>query len=245
MLTQKTVIVTGSSKGIGRNIARLFATQGAVVYAIGRQKDELSSLVEESKDLQGTIREVVLDIRDMEKVKEVWKGIYKEEGKIDILVNNAGIMKDALLGMITGEMMDEIFSINVFSLIQLTQLTARFMTRKKSGSIINMASIIGTNGNAGQSVYAASKGAVISFTKSAAKELAPSGIRVNAIAPGIVDTDLLKEVPEEQLKRRTQQIKMGRIATPEDIVGTALYLASDLSNYVTGQIISVDGATIL
>ena len=241
MLTNKTTIITGATKGIGRSIATLFAKQNAQVYAIGRDTDSLNSFA----DLSANIHPIESDIRDLSTMKTVFQQIKKEQGGIDVLINNAGIMKDALIGMINDEMLTDVFSTNVFALIQLSQLASRFMSRQNSGSIINLASIIGIEGNPGQSVYAASKGAVISFTKAAAKELAPKGIRVNAIAPGIIQTNLLKDVPENKLAERVQKIQMGRIGQPEDVAQTALYLASDLSSYVTGQIIKVDGATIL
>lgn len=241
MLTNKTAIITGATKGIGKAIATLYAEHHAQVYAIGRDTNALNSL----SHISPNIHPLEADIRDLSTIKNIFQQIKKEQNNIDVLVNNAGIMKDALIGMINEDMLTDVFSTNVFALIQLSQLAARFMSRQNSGSIINLASIIGVEGNPGQSVYSASKGAVISFTKAAAKELAPKGIRVNAIAPGIIHTDLLKDVPEEKLAERIQKIQMGRIGQPEDVAQTALYLASDLSSYVTGQIIKVDGATIL
>ena len=241
MLTGKIAIITGATKGIGKSTAFLFSDSNAIVYAIGRNEEELVSLSTYSSN----IHPIKADVCNTSQIKELFMSIHKEHGHIDVLVNNAGIMNDALIGMISDEMIQSLFQTNVFSVIQLTQLAARFMKRQKSGSIINISSIIGVNGNAGQSVYSATKGAVISFTKSAAKELANSEIRVNAIAPGIINTDLISSVPEQKLNERISQIKLGRIGQPEDVANTILFLASDSSSYITGQIIGVDGMTIL
>lgn len=241
MLSNKITIITGATKGIGKAIAILFAKHNAIVYGIGRNQEELNSLASENSN----IHPIQMDINKTSELKNIFMSIYKEHGHIDILVNNAGIMNDALIGMISDEMIYEMFQTNVFSVISLTQLTTRFMKRQKAGCIINIASIIGVNGNAGQSVYSATKGAVISFTKSAAKELASNNIRVNAIAPGIIDTTLLSDVPKDKLEERINQIKLGRIGNPSDIANTALFLASDNSSYITGQIIQVDGLTII
>ena len=241
MLSNKVAIITGATKGIGKAISLLFSENNAVVYGIGRNQEELDSLALQSSN----IHPIQADIRNTDELKSIFMSIFKEHGHIDILVNNAGIMNDALIGMISEDMVSEMFQTNVFSVISLTQLATRFMKRQKSGCIINIASIIGVNGNAGQSVYSATKGAVISFTKSAAKELASSGIRVNAIAPGIINTSLLDNVPEQKLQERISQIKLGRIGQPSDVANTVLFLASDSSNYMTGQVLHVDGLTIL
>lgn len=241
MLKGKTAIVTGATKGIGKAIAQLFADQGAVVYGLGRNQEDLNKLNEYADNMHA----VLADVCNGNQCKEIFSTIYKEEGRIDILVNNAGIMQDALIGMITDSQIQMLFQTNVYAVIQLTQLAARFMKRRKEGIILNLSSIIGTNGNPGQSVYSATKGAVISFTKSAAKELAPQGIRVNAIAPGIIQTDLLASVPEEKLQERISKIQLGRMGTPQEVAEAALFLASDRSRYISGQILGVDGVTIL
>lgn len=241
MLSKKIAIITGATKGIGKAITQLFADSNAIIYGIGRNECELNALEQYSPN----IHSVKADVCHTDEFKNIFQAIYKQHGHIDILVNNAGVMNDALIGMISEEMILDMFQTNVFSVIQLTQLAARFMKKQKFGNIINIASIIGLQGNSGQSVYSATKGAIISFTKSAAKELAPSNIRVNAIAPGIIKTDLLSTVPENKLLERISTIKLGRIGQPADVAKTALFLASDYSEYITGQIISVDGLTIL
>lgn len=241
MLSGKIAVVTGATRGIGKEIVYQYADSNAVVYAIGRDKKSLAEIDCYAEN----IHSIELDITQVDFVKKVLMNIYKEENRIDILVNNAGIMNDALLGMISEKMIQEMFSVNVFSVIQMTQLVSRFMKRQKSGCIINIASIIGMEGNAGQSVYSATKGAVISFTKSAAKELASDGIRVNAIAPGIIDTSLLDNVPEDKMKQRLSSVCMGRVGRPEDVAKAALFLADGMSEYISGQVIRVDGLTIM
>ena len=241
MLSGKIAVVTGATRGIGKEIVYQYADSNAVVYAIGRDKKSLAEIDCYAEN----IHSLELDITQLDSVKKVLMDIYKKENKIDILVNNAGVMNDALLGMISEDMIQEMFNVNVFSVIQMTQLVSRFMKRQKNGCIINIASIVGIEGNAGQSVYSATKGAVISFTKSAAKELASNGIRVNAITPGIIDTSLLDNVPEEKMKQRLSAVCMGRIGQPGDIAKAALFLAGSMSEYISGQVIRVDGLTIM
>lgn len=231
---EQVVIVTGGSRGIGEAIVKEFLEKGDIVYTISRSGCKIEK-----------VNSVEADICDMETMKKVFQDIYKKHGKIDILVNNAGIMEDALLGMISKENILKQFSVNVFAVIELTQLAVRFMKRQKKGSIINIASIIGTNGNAGQSVYSATKGAVISFTKSAAKELAKDGIRVNAIAPGVIETDLVSSVPENLMEKRISNIGLGRMGQPAEVAKAVVFLASEEASYISGQILGVDGCAVL
>lgn len=167
--------------------------------------------------------------------------IKKETGKLDILVNNAGIMSSSLLGMTSKKSAQELFDVNVFAPLELMQMASKLMLHQKSGSIINLSSIVGERGNAGQAAYAASKGAVSALTKSVSHELAPHGIRVNAVAPGYIDTDLFNAEKQEIREQVLSRVKLGRIGTPMDVARVCLFLASDLSDYVSGQIIGVDG----
>lgn len=238
LLEGKVAIVTGCSRGIGRAIMETFAANGAIVYAV--------DLVEGCMDdaASDTVIPCYFDITDTKAVIELVKKVKKEQGKIDILVNNAGIMQDALIPMVTDEQIHKTFEVNVFAMMHFIQYVSKVMKRQHSGTIINAASIMGISGNYAQMVYAASKGAVIALTKSAAKELAQDGIRVNAIAPGTINTKLLENTPEETLNQIKSRIYMGELGTPEEVANAYLFLASDLSSYISGQVLGVDGMMI-
>lgn len=238
LLEGKVAIVTGCSRGIGRAIMETFVANGAIVYAV--------DLVEGCMDDAASEKVIpcYFDITDTKAIIELVKKVKKEQGKIDILVNNAGIMLDALIPMVTDDQINKTFEVNVFAMMHFIQYVSKVMKRQHSGSIINAASIMGISGNYAQMVYAASKGAVIALTKSAAKELAQDGIRVNAIAPGTINTKLLDNTPEETLNQIKSRIYMGELGTPEQVANAYLFLASDLSSYISGQIIGVDGMMI-
>ena len=240
LLENKVAIVTGAGRGIGRAIAEKYANEGAIVYAVDIREDDLK-WVEKNEN----VHSVTLDICDFAAVKNCIMAIKKEHGRIDVLVNNAGLISYEMMSMIDYDKFRKMIEVNVVSLIFLMQLVARIMSRQKSGSIINMASMVAVKGAAGQLSYSATKGAVISATKSAAKELANSHIRVNAIAPGMVGTERFKAVLEEKFSQKINDIPFGRLAEPEDIANAALYLASDISSYVTGQVLGVDGAAVI
>lgn len=233
-------IVTGAGRGIGRAIAEKYAGEGAMVCAADIREDDLKWT-----DDNDRVHGIVLDICDFTAVKNTIMAIKKEHGGIDVLVNNAGLISYEMMSMIDYDKFRKMIEVNVVSLIYLMQLVSRIMTRQQSGSIINMASMVAVKGAAGQLSYSATKGAVISATKSAAKELASNHIRVNAIAPGMVGTERFKAVLEEKFSQKINDIPFGRLAEPEDIANAALYLASDMSSYVTGQILGVDGAAII
>lgn len=246
LLKNKVCLVTGTSRGIGTAIVKRFAEEGAVVYANARTPGCIDERCkEQSESTGGTVFPVYFDVRDEAAAKATVMDIRKKHGHLDVLVNNAGVMKDALIGMISSEQMQDIFSVNVFAVMNLLQLAARIMMKQKAGSIINLSSIVGVEGNAGQLVYSASKGAVAALTKTAAKELAPHNIRVNAIAPGMIDTDMFREIGEEKMRRHLDNIKMGRFGTPDDIAKAATFFASDLSSYITGEILGVDGEAMV
>ena len=239
LLDGKIVIVTGAGRGIGRAISDRFLSEGAVVYGVDLQEGSMSELADNPRFVPS-----YFDITDQNAIRNLFVSIQEEHGKLDVMVNNAGIMQDAYLPMLTDKLLQKTFEVNVFAMVYMMKYAAKLMRKQKAGSIINAASIMGIGGNKGQIAYAASKGAVIALTKSAAKELAEDNIRVNAVAPGVVGTDLLKNVPDDQMAVIKSKIGLNRLATPEDVADVYLFLASDLSRYISGQVVGVDGMMI-
>jgi 3-oxoacyl-[acyl-carrier protein] reductase len=246
-LEGKVAYVTGSTRGIGNAIAWTFADLGATVVVNGHTvEDAPETLADELSGRFGTpCIGIRADQRDPEAIKRAYARIFQAYGRLDVLVNNAGTVDDALLGMIAEDSLIEGFAVHALAAVRNTQLASRLMRRHGSGSIINLSSIMGVLGNQGEVVYAGAKAAVIGITKSAAKELAPVGIRVNAIAPGFIDTDLTRALTPEVHAQRLASVGMGRIGRPQDVANVALFLAGDLSAYVTGQVIGVDGAMVV
>jgi 3-oxoacyl-[acyl-carrier protein] reductase len=182
-----------------------------------------------------------MDVSDPQSIKAAFHEVHKTCGRLDVLVNNAGVLKEALIGMISDAQLDEVMRTNSYSVIRLMQSASRLMMRQKSGAIVNVTSLIGRTGNEGNLIYAASKAAVIGATKSAARELAAHGIRVNAVAPGIIRTDMIADIPSAKMQQLQSSIKLGRVGEPEEVARVITFLASDLASYVTGQIIGIDG----
>lgn len=235
LLENKVCIITGAAQGIGRQIAEQSAADGAIVYACDRQAFTTDN---------PQIHPIELDITNATAVKTALMQIFKAEGHIDCLVNNAGIVYNRKIGMIMREETERMFLVNVIAVLELIQMVSRLMARCGGGSIVNIASVTAVLGSPGQVAYSATKGAVISLTKSAAKELAPQGIRVNAVAPGIVKTERFAELYEangEKIDERIKRIALGRLGTPEDIANACAFLASDRAAYISGQILGVDG----
>lgn len=241
MLQGKVALITGAGAGIGKAAAQLFAQNGAIVYAVDIKGLDWVA----DSGFQKTIIPIELNICDFHAVKEAVLRIKKEQGKIDILANIAGLISYEFMSMIDFDKFRMMLEVNVVALIYLMQLTSRLMVRQHSGSIINMASMVGAKGAKGQLSYSASKGAVIAATKSAAKELAEHAIRVNAIAPGMVGSDRFKAVLAEKFAQKINDIPFGRLAEPEEIAQLCLFLASDASMYITGQVIGIDGGIIM
>lgn len=246
LLSGKTALITGASRGIGKSIAELFAREGCNLVLLARNLEQLTELRNSLVDkYQISVYTYQVDIRNIESLKNAFQDIYEKKIFPEILVNNAGIMVDSTLQMAKPDVVEDIFSINVYGTIYSSQLALKGFLRNRKGTIINLSSIIGTNGNLGQSIYGASKAAVIGFTKSLSKELAPLNIRVNAIAPGFIDTDMTKGMNQKFYEKNLASIGMRKIGQPDDVAKVALFLASDLSGYVTGQIIGVDGSMVI
>ena len=246
-LEGKVAFVTGSTRGIGWATAKALTRHGATVILNGIHSQELLDQRREEikKEFNVEPDGFLFDVGNMDSVQKCYNEIFKKYKKLDILVNNAGILEDNLVGMITKENIEHTFGTNTTAIIYNLQFAARLMSRNKFGSIINISSLVGRVGNEGQVVYGGSKAAVIGITLSAARELAPKNIRVNAIAPGFINTDLIKPLSKEIYQQRLDSIKMKRIGQPEDVANAVLFLASDLSSYITGQVIGVDGGMIM
>lgn len=245
-LAGRVALVTGASRGIGRAVAQALMAAGADVWMNGRTEgglDEVCAALSASHS--GTARPVYFDVSDPAGVKAGFSLIQKTSRRLDVLVNNAGILRDSVIEMASVELMDETFAVNLRGVLLCSQYGARLMARGGGGSIVNVASIIGRFGNAGQAVYGASKAGVIGATLSLSKELAARQIRVNAIAPGVIDTDMIAALPDAKREALLASIGMNRVGTPSDIAPLCVFLASDQSGYITGQVIGVDGGLVI
>jgi 3-oxoacyl-[acyl-carrier protein] reductase len=243
LLTGKTALVTGATRGIGRAIAIKFASEGADLAITNQSSQQAAELfAEELRNTYGVkVITFTSDASDFEKAHEVVAAAHKELGHIDILVNNAGITRDTLMMRMTEQQWDEVINVNLKSAFNYTHAITPIMARQRSGSIINMTSVVGLSGNAGQCNYSASKAALVGLSKSIAKEMGARGIRSNCIAPGFIESDMTAAVPEQMRQEWAKNIPLRRSGQPEDAAGVALFLASDLSAYVTGQVISCCG----
>ena len=245
LLEGKNVIITGASRGIGKGIAEIFASHGANIAFTYRSSDEKAKALENELSVNGCkAKGYKSDASDFDAAQQLSKDVMDDFGSIDVLVNNAGITKDGLLMRMSEEDFDSVMSINMKSVFNMTKAVLRPMLKARAGSIINMSSVVGVKGNAGQANYSASKAAINGFTKSTALELGSRNIRCNSIAPGFIETEMTEALGEETVKEWREQIPLKRGGTPEDIANTTLFLASDLSAYVTGQVINVCGGML-
>ncbi len=243
LLEGKVAIVTGASRGIGKAIALYFAAEGCNVAFTDLFDDENMKATEAELLSKGVkAKGYASDASSFIDTDRVVSLIVEEFGAVDILVNNAGITKDNLLMRMTEEQWDAVINVNLKSVFNFTKAAQKTMLKQKSGSIINLSSVVGVSGNAGQSNYSASKAGIIGFTKSIARELGSRGIRSNAIAPGFIVTEMTAKIPEDARKAWEESIPLKRGGTPDEVAKVALFLASDLSSYVSGQVISVCGA---
>jgi 3-oxoacyl-[acyl-carrier protein] reductase len=243
LLDGKTAIVTGASRGIGKAIALKFAQEGCNIAFTDLFEDENMKATENELLALGVkAKGYASDASKFEDTDRVVGEIVNDFGRIDALVNNAGITKDTLLMRMTEEQWDMVINVNLKSVFNFTKAVQKTMLKQRSGSIINLSSVVGVSGNAGQSNYSASKAGIIGFTKSIARELGSRGIRSNAIAPGFIITEMTARIPEDARKAWEESIPLKRGGTPEEVAGVAVFLASDLSSYVSGQVITVCGA---
>jgi 3-oxoacyl-[acyl-carrier protein] reductase len=245
LLKGKTAIITGASRGIGREIAEVFAKNGADIAFTYLSSVEKGEALEKELAQYGTkVKGFRSDASDFASADQLAKDVVAEFGRIDVLVNNAGITRDNLLMRMSEEQWDEVIRINLKSVFNLTKACQRTMLKQRSGSIINMSSVVGVKGNAGQANYSASKAGIIGFTKSIALELGSRNIRSNAIAPGFIETEMTDALDEKMVQEWRNAIPLKRGGTGEDVANLTLFLASDLSTYITGQVINVDGGML-
>lgn len=242
MLKGKKALVTGSSRGIGRKIVEVFLANGAEVWGLCSKPSNAKAELESYASEKGTaFHEVCANVGDAAQLSEVVKAALSEAGNFDILVNNAGITRDGLSFRMKMEDWQDVLNVNLTGTFVITQIVSNAMLKARSGSIINMSSIVGVHGQGGQVNYAASKGGLIAYSKSLAKEVGARGIRVNCIAPGFIETDMTAVLKEDLKAAMIESVPLKRGGKPEDIANAALFLASDMSSYVTGQVLGVDG----
>jgi 3-oxoacyl-[acyl-carrier protein] reductase len=245
LLKGKTALITGASKGIGRSIARRFAEEGAnVAFTYLSSVEKGQALEQELQALGVKAKGYRSDASDFKAAEELVNQVVADFGSLEVLVNNAGITKDGLLMRMSEEQWDTVLNVNLKSVFNLTKAATRILMKQKNGSIINLTSVVGIRGNAGQANYAASKAGIIGFTKSVALELGSRNIRSNAIAPGFIETEMTGELDQKVVDEWKQGIPLKRGGAPDEVADCAVFLASDLSRYITGQVLQVDGGML-
>lgn len=244
-LAEKAAIVTGSTRGLGRAIAEQLAVEGAKVAVCGRRLSDAEAVATAIESAGGTAVPYQCDVSSTDDVQRLVTGALEQFGRIDILVNNAGITRDTLLMRMSEDDWDQVMDVNAKGMFRFTKAVLRPMLKQRSGRIINVASVVGLSGNAGQCNYAAAKAAVVGFTKSLAREVASRGITVNAVAPGYIETDMTDALSDEQKASLLESIPLGEIGRPSDIAHAVAFLASDEARYITGHTLVVDGGLVM
>ena len=245
LLEGKNAIITGGSRGIGKGIAQVFAKHGAnVAFTYSSSVNAANELEKELSDLGVKAKGYQSNAANFDEAQELIKNVTEDFGAIDILINNAGITKDNLLMRMTEEDFDLVIEVNLKSVFNMTKAIQRIMLKQRSGSIINMSSVVGVKGNAGQANYAASKAGIIGFSKSMALELGSRNIRTNVIAPGFIETEMTGKLDEKTVQGWRDSIPLKRGGTPEDIANACVFLGSDLSSYITGQVLHINGGML-
>lgn len=244
-LTNKVAIITGASQGIGKGMAETFSKAGAHVACVSRNKDNLKSVADSLIENGGAASFYTCDVSSLDAFQNTIKEIVENHGSVDILVNNAGVCKDKLIMRMSEDDWNKVININLNGAFNGIKAVSQIMIKQRAGRIINISSIVGLIGNPGQANYSASKAGLIGLSKSAAKELAPRGITVNAIAPGYIATDMTDQITDQAKENLITKIPLGRIGSPSDIAASALFLASDEAGYITGQTLTVDGGMVM
>jgi len=244
-LTDKVALVTGASRGLGQAIALALAAEGASIAAVARSEEALQSTLEVIRTAGGTAEPFALDVSDSAAAEATVEKIVARFTHIDVLVNNAGVTRDGLLMRMTAEAWDTVINTNLKGAFNLTKPVGRLMVKQRAGRIINISSVIGLMGNAGQANYAASKAGLIGFTKSVAREFASRGITCNVVCPGFIETDMTKALSDDLKAKLLERIPLQRLGQPDDVAGVVAFLTSPAANYITGQILTVDGGMVM
>ena len=244
-LSGQVALVTGASRGLGKAIAKALAAQGASLAVVARSEDALKDTLETIRAAGGTAEPFPVDVADGAAVDTVVEKVHARFGRIDVLVNNAGVTRDGLLARMTSEAWDAVINTNLKGAFHFTRQAGRIMVKQRSGRIVNISSVIGLMGNAGQANYAASKAGLIGFTKSVAKEFASRSITCNVVCPGFIETDMTKDLGEELKKKLLERTPLQRLGQPDDVAGVVEFLCSPAASYITGQIITVDGGMVM